>query len=521
MAESLAIVGVALATYATIDLIVRHTDLLADGLQSHHDLKHATQNLDAFRVKGATTELRQQLDLAKQILKTTNDEDVKANLDSSFEEIQRSLIHAEDLLRQRDELQSSLFSPVQRAKKKVKTEEVGIALKSLKAAKDLFTSITTRAAMQNALPSLVLLSSDDFQVIREFKPSEISVSLSEDTSIVDGHLKRQELGSSSGRGLFLLEKRETQEANVRGLAEILAAARNQSTSSPHGVLNCIGFRLATESQQREAKYHLVFALPSNYELENSLQGLMQSCLTTPQTLPPSLNQRIDLCYQLSNTVLQVHKLGLVHKNINTVNILAMRPKATTSTVATTPTQGLQATTIFLSGWHLVRKVGNASTFKREKDWWKRMYQHPERHLEHIEQEYNMYHDIYSLGVCMMEILLWQSLLVKLEGQNIGPSSLLQRAVSEISTPGGTASTGSSTQLADLDGQIVQDILIKVARTNLPPAVGTKLAGLVVSCLNCLEGGFGPISFSEKSMLTTISNFMTTIQKDLWDVKLAI
>ena len=54
--------------------------------------------------------------------------------------------------------------------------------------------------------------------------------------------------------------------------------------------------------------------------------------------------------------------------------------------------------------------------------------HPDRHLEDIEQKYSMYYDIYSLGVCMIEILLWKSLVVKLKSGEIGPSPLLEYAV---------------------------------------------------------------------------------------------
>jgi hypothetical protein len=379
MAEALVIVPLVLAVYATVDLLVKHTDLLANGLESHHDLKTATQNLDAFRVEGAKTQLHQELDLAQQVLKTTNDEDVKTNLDNSFQEIQRSLIQAEKLLKQRGELHG--ISPTTRAKKKVKTAEISVALKSLKAAKDLFTSITSNAAMQNALPSLQLLSSEDFQVIRQLNPGDYKTSLPKETLLVKGNV-----GSSSGPGLFLLEKRQTAEGNVRSLAEILfklASVRRTLGTSPQGVLNCIGYRRVNESQN-DGLYHLVFSLPTNLELANSLQGCMQLCSSSPQTLPPSLNECIGMCHQLSKAVLEVHKLGLVHKNINTVNILLMTPKQTPNAPASTgipaQAQHSQDTTMFLADWHLVRKAANASSFQRESDWWKRLYQHPTRHL---------------------------------------------------------------------------------------------------------------------------------------------
>lgn len=69
MAEAQVVVPLVMNTYAAVDLLVKHTDLLANGLEFHHDLKTATQNLHAFRVKGAKIQLHQELDLAQQVLR--------------------------------------------------------------------------------------------------------------------------------------------------------------------------------------------------------------------------------------------------------------------------------------------------------------------------------------------------------------------------------------------------------------------------------------------------------------------
>jgi hypothetical protein len=43
-------------------------------------------------------------------------------------------------------------------------------------------------------------------------------------------------------------------------------------------------------------------------------------------------------------------------------------------------------------------------------WYKDVYRHPSRQGEHPEEEYVMKHDIYSLGVCLLEIGIWTSLI---------------------------------------------------------------------------------------------------------------
>ena len=148
MGEAIAVVGLVIATYATIDINIKHTNLLADGLASHRGLKDATQNLDDFRVKSANASLRQQLDLAHQLTRTSSDEEVKTNLSTSFEDIQKYVIEAGELLQKRSTVKSDYLVPAPRAWKK---------LKMLKTARDLFESIANTAANQNALASPLFL----------------------------------------------------------------------------------------------------------------------------------------------------------------------------------------------------------------------------------------------------------------------------------------------------------------------------------------------------------------------------
>lgn len=525
----MAIVGLAMATYATIDLIIKHTDWVANTLTSRRSLQAAKKNLEGFEIQRTKRELRQQLDIAHRIQQRSHDEKLKEDLEESFKDIQVSLNDAARILEER-----SLLDPSRnwflRTKKNVLADEVNVALKKLKAARDTFGTITGNYALQTHLPSLVFLSSEDFQVIQQ-----VNASLPQKTMLVDADLARGDRGPPPGRGRFLLELRETLEENVRGMAETLALARNvpAAADSSHGVLTCIGYRRVDDSGQTSNKYHLVFALPRDCRLDNNLQRLIQD--SAPNSLPPSLNQRIDLCYQLSNAVLQVHKLKLVHKNVNTVNILIMRPTSPSPVTPAPPHQAqVQAEdlTLLLSDWHLVRHAENASSFMRDSDWWKRLYQHPSRHLLHIEEKYTMYHDIYSLGVCMTEILLWESLLVISDVQGAktaagnqtgtpvvySPSPLLQGVANDVLN---APEEKQSVEVVGLDGQMIQDITIKIARTRLPSAVGTKLTEIVVNCLKCLDGSFGEISFSGDSILETTSNFMTTIQKDIWDLKVAL
>lgn len=51
-------------------------------------------------------------------------------------------------------------------------------------------------------------------------------------------------------------------------------------------------------------------------------------------------------------------------------------------------------------------------------WRNNLYRHPARQGLHLEEIYNMRHDIYSIGVCLLEIGLWSSFKFVIEDVNI-------------------------------------------------------------------------------------------------------
>jgi hypothetical protein len=84
----------------------------------------------------------------------------------------------------------------------------------------------------------------------------------------------------------------------------------------------------------------------------------------------------------------------------------------------------------------------------------------------------MQHDIYSLGVCLLEIGLWSSSV----GQNHPPSPSVD--ISEELT------SSNPTQAATR----IKQKLIDKAKVDLPSRMGKKYTEVVVSCLTCLDSG---------------------------------
>jgi hypothetical protein len=85
----------------------------------------------------------------------------------------------------------------------------------------------------------------------------------------------------------------------------------------------------------------------------------------------------------------------------------------------------------------------------------------------------MQHEIYSLGVCLLEIGLWQSLTVFEDDEEV-PSHELEGLI-RISKARGLA-----------DPWVCKESLVQIAHRKLPSRMGDKYTAVVVNCLTCLD-----------------------------------
>lgn len=114
----------------------------------------------------------------------------------------------------------------------------------------------------------------------------------------------------------------------------------------------------------------------------------------------SLNRILDIAKQLARAVSFIHTFDFVHKNI--------RPE----TIIILPDHGsdppCEFGSAYLLGFDSFRNV-NFHTLKIGDDAWERnLYRHPTRQGIQAQQAYIMQHDVYSLGVCLLELGLWDT-----------------------------------------------------------------------------------------------------------------
>ena len=238
-----------------------------------------------------------------------------------------------------------------------------------------------------------------------------------------------------------------------------------------GILQCRGFY----PQPTFLRCELVFPLPQGMENPRTLRDL----LTSPenaQGVRHSLTCRIQLAIRLATAVLYVHAAKLVHKNIRPENILLLETQGDNPMLKFPHALG----TSFLIGFDIIRKEDQASGRIGDEDFQKNIYRHPERQGMHPESDFSMLHDIYSLGVVLLEIALWRSFVlpkVDNNGMNFIPNphacKFVDRTTGKLKRP-----------------REIQRVFVKKAEEYIPIVLGEKFRDIVLMCLNSVDGAFG-------------------------------
>jgi hypothetical protein len=319
------------------------------------------------------------------------------------------------------------------------------------------------------------------------------------------------------------------------------------------ILPCEGFysrKPSGNTDSSESEYHLVFRFP-NLAPESSIYSLRTS-LSRPTAM--CLNARLKLAIELATAVWYVHSGQMVHKAIRpeTIYVVFNEP-ASHNTSDQRPTIG----SLYLGGFSRFRRkaltqsapkyvVPGAepiSTLKRKRDndlWavtsapsttlWEEetptaalrvptaaseatlrlLYRHPERWGIKASQPFTMLHDIYSLGVVLIEIGSRRS-LVAINGVSIRGSwdirDYMLRAKEALEN-------GEEVALLAI-AELVKQALIKLALKHLPYRMGLKYTEVVISCL---KGSLGN-SKDNSPPLYLGSAYMEKVLEELEQIRL--
>lgn len=123
----------------------------------------------------------------------------------------------------------------------------------------------------------------------------------------------------------------------------------------------------------------------------------------------TLGLRLRLAYKLAEAIFFLHTAGFLHKNITSSSIVALRRRDRSGSTSLIEN-------VYLMGFDLIRgmearttKEGAVRQHGEEPrgTWSFDIFQHPDRQEKERSKDYKKVYDIYSLGVVLLEIGMWQ------------------------------------------------------------------------------------------------------------------
>ena len=300
----------------------------------------------------------------------------------------------------------------------------------------------------------------------------------------------QDTQTSSG---FLVEcRKQPEDADVEqvksvacSIARILAAAGSEGRKTH--LLQAVGY---TYLPHPARELQLVLKYPAGTQSPRTLRNLLESAKM------PSINARLELCRQAAVATFYTHTSGLVHKSIRPEAFLVFRDVTQeVGHVASPHSRPMPSRqrddngehdvlgTLYLTGFELARedKPGSFSSMRGSVDWEQKIYSHPSRHSSGTR--YTMAYDVYSLGVNLLEIALWQSFICFDHSE--------QRMVfNEEAIPGGREICHDLRRGVRTAGSRLQVLYLEAARVFLPCSMGNRFRDITLYCLRAIEDGLG-------------------------------
>ncbi|KAI4274256.1 MAG: hypothetical protein L6R38_006150 [Xanthoria sp. 2 TBL-2021] len=201
---------------------------------------------------------------------------------------------------------------------------------------------------------------------------------------------------------------------TRDLASVLYHSNPEQTR----ILKCHGYC----HDPRTRRFGLLYELPPSKIWAVNAAGharvlsLREYLNRTPHY---PLNHKLSLCCNIAQAVLYVHLVGWVHKSIRPDNILIFENETSDESDHDYGAQNdedarrrrefpFTLNGAYLAGFEYARSIKALSDRTSDAEWRVNIYRHPKRQHLIQNEEYTMAHDIYSLGVVLLEVGLWGS-----------------------------------------------------------------------------------------------------------------
>lgn len=254
-------------------------------------------------------------------------------------------------------------------------------------------------------------------------------------------------------------------AHIKADAESLAKRLKQIDPDTFGLLRCYGILKRRDENNRLNAIEMIYRTPQDCGPPNSLRQLLS------RQDPVSASAIVKMAKQLVQSVSYVHACDFVHKNIRPENILIFPDNSNSSSLGSS----------FLVGFNQFRNTNFQTNLVGDPHWHSNLYRHKERQGMFVEERYVMQHDIYSLGVCLLELGLWRSFVWYPDDTGEAapvPALALGMGLSDADFQSPQSETPPE----------IKEHLVSLATRELPPRLGDIYTDVVVACLTCLDPG---------------------------------
>ena len=193
---------------------------------------------------------------------------------------------------------------------------------------------------------------------------------------------------------------------VKSLAKLLAHAK--APDAGFRTLLCV----AVVQQQIPIQHRNINRFSFAFELpEESFpagpRGLLpltlQQAIESKSEIRPTLDERFKMATAVAQTVFELHSVHWLHKSIRSENIFFGRETAGPDAYKAMYSRP------FMVGFEFSRQQSDRSTTEQDDRLERNIYRHPDRQgAPDDSARFTALHDIYALGVVLLEIGLWRS-----------------------------------------------------------------------------------------------------------------
>jgi hypothetical protein len=268
------------------------------------------------------------------------------------------------------------------------------------------------------------------------------------------------------------------ESKLRSRIKNLASLLHDIDTTTFHSLRCLGYL----KEPTTGNYGYIFQLPLASTSMVSFSSLTHIFISG--VMAPSLDDRMALATRLTETILQLHTSGWLHKGVRSENVLFFHQES----------QSIEIKEAYLEGYEYARSDNPSDmTESPESQQESNLYRHPEL-LKPDRASFRKAYDLYGIGCVLIEIGLWADLttilLHRTRNRRLSTRSLPLRLPSSRLTYTGKA------EMADLN-RTKSELFSEEDKGSIIEALGfaagTSFVNVVRLCLSAANGIQGTVS----------------------------